>query len=47
MKLSFICQEGFKLAEEICHRIQGYLPNLVHDIEIIRTRTAISFKRGT
>lgn len=37
MKLKFICHEGFKLAEEICDRIQGYLPNLVHEIEIIRT----------
>jgi len=47
MNLKFICSEGFKIAEEICGRVQGYLPNLIHDIEIIRTRTAISFKRGT
>jgi len=47
MNLKFICPEGFELAEEICYRVQGYLPNLIHDIEVIRTRTAISFKRGT
>lgn len=37
MNLKFICHEGFELAEEICHRVQGYLPNLIHDIEVIRT----------
>lgn len=37
MNLKFICHEGFKLAEEICRRVQGYLPNLVRNIEIIRT----------
>jgi hypothetical protein len=37
MNLKFICSEGFKIAEGICHRVQEYLPNLVHEIEIIRT----------
>ena len=36
MNLKFICQEDFEIADEVCARIQGYLPNLIHDIEVIR-----------
>ena len=34
MKLKFICSEDFEAAEEICNRVQEYLPNLVNSIEI-------------
>ena len=37
MNLKFICHEGFEIADKVCDRIQEYLPNLVHGIEIIRT----------
>ena len=37
MNLKFICHEGFEIANEVCDRIQGYLPNLVHDVGVIRT----------
>jgi len=37
MNLKFVCSENFEIAAEICHRIQGYLPDLVHDVEVIRT----------
>jgi len=37
MNLKFVCSDDFEIAAEICHRIQGYLPNLVHDVGVIRT----------
>ena len=37
MNLKFICSEEFEVAGEICNKIQGYLPNLIHDIEIMRS----------
>ena len=37
MYLKFICSEEFDSAEEIGAKIQEYLPNLIHDREIIRT----------
>ena len=37
MYLKFICSEEFDSAEEIGTTIQEYLPNLIHDREIIRT----------
>jgi len=37
MNLKFICHEEFKFAEEICIKIKGYLPNLIHKAEITRT----------
>jgi hypothetical protein len=37
MNLKFICHEGFEIAAEICQRIQEYLPNLIHETEVIRT----------
>lgn len=39
MDLKFICSEGFEIAGEICNRIQWYLPNLIGNIEIIRSDT--------
>jgi len=38
MKLKFICAEGFDSAGEICNRMQGYLPNLIGNIEIVRSK---------
>jgi len=37
MNLKSIFQEDFKIADEVCARIQGYLLNLIHNIEVIRT----------
>ncbi len=37
MNIKFICHEEFKFAEEICIKIKGYLPNLIHKAEITRT----------
>lgn len=42
MKLKFVCPENFEIANDIGSRIQEYLPNLIYDIEIIRTD---AFKR--
>ena len=36
MNLKFICSKKFELAGEICNRMQGYLPNLIGKIEIVR-----------
>ena len=36
MNLKFVCSEKFERAGEICNRIQGYLPNLIRKIEIVR-----------
>jgi len=37
MNLKFVCSEEFEIAGEICNRMQGYLPNLISKIEIIRS----------
>ena len=37
MNLKFICSEGFEAAGDICDRMQGYLPNLIGKIEIVRS----------
>ncbi len=37
MNLKFICPEGFEIAAQICTKIQLYLPNLLHNTDIIRT----------
>jgi hypothetical protein len=39
MNLKFVCSEKFEIAVEMCNRIQVYLPNLIGNIEIIRTDT--------
>ena len=37
MNLKFVCSDDFDIAAEICHRVQGHLPNLVHDVQVINT----------
>lgn len=39
MNLKFICSEGFEIAGEICNGMQGYLPNLIGNIEIVSSDT--------
>ncbi len=36
MNLKFVCSEKFELADKICNRMQGYLPNLISKIEVVR-----------
>jgi len=39
MNLIFICSKDFGMAEEICLKVQCYLPNLIAKTEIIRCET--------
>jgi len=37
MNLKFVCSDDFEIAAEIGRRVQGHLPNLVHDVQVINT----------
>jgi len=38
MNLKFVCLERFEIAPAICSNIQLYVPNLIYNIEIIRSQ---------
>ena len=41
MNLKFACSDRFESAEEIARGIQGYLPNLIQNVEIVRTEAFV------
>jgi len=41
MNLKFICSEKLAPAEEIAKGIRYYLPNLIQDIEVVRTEAFV------
>jgi len=41
MNLKFACSDQFEWAEEIARGIQGYLPNLIQNVDIVRTEAFV------
>jgi hypothetical protein len=41
VNLKFACSDQFESAEEIAKGIQGYLPNLIQNVEILRTEAFV------
>lgn len=41
MNLKFACSDQFESAEEIAKGIQGYLPKLIQNVDIVRTEALV------
>ena len=41
MNLKFACSDQFESAEDIAKGIQGYLPNLIQNVDIVRTEAFV------